>query len=164
MNTVLNPKIRDKETDDKSLLDLKTSSGSRNSRLQYLLYEKYYGKIDTKNGMKIIADHYDPYMGKTRRGARTICKHVELEPEKTKRRSHSHYGAIDGKVTDTTMAKKMEFMGRWGSSCGRAFNVANYVKAHPTFKKTAHLLEDFKPYPWIKVRETMVDRVVTLDK
>lgn len=157
MNSVLNPRIRARETDDKSLLKLKTSSGARNNRLQYLLYEKYYGKIDTKNAMRVMADHYDPYMGKTRKGARTICKHVEVEPEKTRRRSYAHYGVIDGKAVDATMARKMEFMGRWGSSCGRTMNVKSYVKKHPMYRKTAHLLEDFKAEPWIKIRPTMVE-------
>jgi hypothetical protein len=158
MNTVLNPEIRRKETDDKSLLNLKTSSGSRNHRLQYLLYEKYYGKLTAKNAMKIMADHYDPYMGKTRKGARTICKHVEFEPEKTRRRAYAHYGVIDGKAVDTAMARKMEFMGRWGSSCGRTLNVKKYVAKHPVYRKTAHLLEDFKSYPWIKIGPTMVEK------
>lgn len=152
MNTVLNPRIRNKETDDKSLLDLKTSSGSRNMRLQYLLYEKYYGKIDVNNAMKIMADHYDSYVGKTRRGARTICKHVEFENEKTKRKSYAHYGVIDGKAVDAKMARKMEFMARWGSSCGRTLNIKKYIASHPQYKKTAHLLEDFRRYPWTHVR------------
>lgn len=152
MNTVLDPKIREKETNDKSLLDLKTSSGSRNYRLQYLLYEKYYGKINTKNAMKIMADHYDPYMGKTRRGARTICKHVEFENEKTKRKSYAHYGVIDGKAVDAKMARKMEFMARWGSSCGRTWSVKRHVRSHPQYRKTAHLLEDFKRNSWLHVK------------
>jgi len=160
MNTVLDPKIREKETNDTSLLDLKTSSGSRNVRLQYLLYEKYYGKLDTKTAMKIIADHYDTFMGRVRKGARTICKHVEVEGEKTRRRPYSHYGAIDGKAVDAKMARKMEFMGRWGSSCGRTFTIGKYVKLHPEYKKTAHLLEDFKPRPWVHISEKIATKKI----
>lgn len=138
--------IRDKQTTNElEIHDLNTSIGSRNVRLDWLLNKVYWGKIDADTAKKIIADHYDYYKNKTRKGARSICKHSELEPRKTNRPAKSPFGAIDGKVVDTDMAKQMTFWGRWGSSCGRKYHLSRRRKAtHP-------YVPDFKGEPWTAI-------------
>ena len=138
--------IRDKETENNlEIHNLSTSIGSRNVRLDWLLNKVYWGKLDSSNAKKVIADHYDPHKCQNRKGCRTICKHTELESEKTNRPAKYPFGAIDGKVVDSSMAKKLAFWGRWGSSCGRAFHLAKSRK-----KKHPHV-PDLAKEPWTRI-------------
>ena len=82
--------------------------------MEYLLFDKYKGQLDTGSAKKIMSDHYDVSKSKYNMGKMTICKHAELK------------GATDGKVVDSAMAKKMQFEGRMGSCCGRIFRRADF--------------------------------------
>ena len=138
--------IRDEQTNnDLEIHNLSTSIGSRNVRLDWLLNKVYWGKIDDSNAKKIIADHFDSYKEQNRKGSRSICKHTELESEKTNRPAKYPFGAIDGKVVDSHMAKKLEFWGRWGSSCGREYRLSR------SMKKTHPYVPDLKSQPWTVV-------------
>ena len=121
-----------------------STTGARNLRMEYLLFDKYAGKLDTTNAKKILSDHYDVSMSKYRMGKMNICKHTEMERQnkdsekdakkdesKEKRRDHkgtmgSLKGATDGKVVDSAMARKLQFEGRMGSSCGRVFRRSDF--------------------------------------
>lgn len=138
-NSAEDPRIRNIETNDRDFYDIRTSSGARRVRLNELI-EKYKGKINIKIGKKIISDHYDVYLKKINPSNRTCCSHYDLDKS-----LHSGYvpfypgGALDGKVIDTNMAKKMSFCGRWGNSCGIPFNVKKYINKNPQWS-------DYKPY------------------
>lgn len=150
MNSAVSPEVRLLDTDDYGLNDIMKSSGSRNSRLEYLLMEKYYGKLNTTIAKKIIADHYDTGKQQYRMGLRGICKHRECEenPE------FSLSGATDGKVVDSIMAKDLTFEGIFGSSCGRVFKTKDYVKkvekSHES-KLWKDALQDVPKYDWVKL-------------
>ena len=134
-----------------------STTGARNLRMEYLLFDKYAGKLDTTNAKKILSDHYDVSRSKYRMGKMNICKHTEMEHldkdelnkkddeinEKRKdlketlvslkgkgpRKTYGFpylKGATDGKVIDSTMARKLQFDGRMGSSCGRAFRRSDF--------------------------------------
>lgn len=123
-----------------------STTGARNLRMEYLLFDKYRGELDKNNAKKILADHYDVSRSKYRMGKMNICKHTELEWQETnkmhkqnkKEGSKGNHGfpfkgtlvslrgATDGKVIDSAMAKKMQFEGRMGSSCGRVFRRSDY--------------------------------------
>jgi hypothetical protein len=124
-----------------------STTGARNLRMEYLLFDKYRGELDKNNAKKILADHYDVSRSKYRMGKMNICKHTELEWQnkdtkndtnketnkeiKNERRDlkgtiGSLKGATDGKVIDSAMAKKMQFECRMGSSCGRVFRRSDY--------------------------------------
>jgi hypothetical protein len=114
-----------------------STTGARNLRMEYLLFDKYAGKLDTGNAKKILADHYDVSRSKYRMGKMNICKHTEMEhlhnkdESKEKRRDlkgtmGSLKGAPDGKVVDSAMARKLQFEGRMGSSCGRVFRRSDF--------------------------------------
>ena len=134
-----------------------SSTGARNLRMEYLLFDKYAGKLDTTNAKKILSDHYDVSRSKYRMGKMNICKHTEMEhldkdesnkkddeinekrkdlketlvslkgkgPRKTVGFPYLK-GATDGKVVDSAMARKLQFEGRMGSSCGRAFRRSDF--------------------------------------
>jgi len=141
--------IRKKETNDTDHGNTKTTSGARNMRLHYLLYEKYAGKMTIDNAKTIISDHYDVYLDKETDGnSRTICRHTDLDGEKTTREAYYPFGCTDAKIVDSTMAKKMEFIGRFGSSCSKAFHVNTFVKKHPQYKHLREFLKNRPCQPW----------------
>lgn len=153
MNSAHDETIRKEETEDTDYGNTKTSSGARNMRLHYLLYEKYAGKMTLEHAKKIISDHYDVYLDKETKGNnRTICKHTNLDPETINRAPYYPYGCTDAKVVDSKMAKKMCFLGRFGNACGTEFNVKKYVKKHPKYKTWGKYLKNVPSYPWTHVK------------
>ena len=152
MNSAISREIREKETNDPQHHDWSTSSGARNVRLDYLLNIQHAGQINADIAKAVLADHYDVYMGEERPGARTICKHTELEPEHFARGAFYPHGAIDGKVATSEMAKQMSFWGKYGASCHRAFSKNKYLTKHPKYAKWRPYLVDFPNRPWTKIR------------
>jgi hypothetical protein len=144
MNSAINFNLRTQETDDKTFYDIKYSSGARNARLDTLLNTKYYGKINVQNAKAVISDHYDVYLNKEIMNNRSICKHTELDEDK----DNYPFGATDAKVVNSEMAKHTKFMGRFGSGCGRAFNLKSFVKAYPKYKQWEPHLLNIPKYEW----------------
>lgn len=134
MNSAIHSGLRDKETTDSDIFDISTSSGARNARFQTLLKHDYYGRINTENAKKIMGDHYDVFQGKETGGnSRTICRHSYLD-NSGKKKYYPH-GSVDSKVVDTILAKKMQFIGRFGPGCGKRFNAQTFKRKHPEYKK-----------------------------
>lgn len=143
-NSVFDWKLRSLETNDNSHDNIEETSGSRNVRLDYLLNDKYYGKIDVKIAKRIMGDHYDVMLHKENPGSRTICRHCENDEFKPK-------GCTDAKVTDSRLARTMSFDGRYGSGCGRVFKVSQFIKAHPEYKKWESVMQDIKKFDWVRL-------------
>jgi hypothetical protein len=144
-NSVMDPAFRYMETTDHSHDDLETSSGARTMRLQALLEQHYRGKIDVATAKVIIADHYDVYTSTPNSAnARTICKHGETAE------APKPYGCSDGKVVDSTMARAMEFWGRVGCSCGRAFDAKRFIRENPKYAHWEKVLVDIKRHKWVR--------------
>jgi hypothetical protein len=148
MNSAIDFKVRSIETNDKDLYNLEKSSGSRNFRLNQLLNETYYGKINIHNAKKVLSDHYDPFLHKNNMNSRTICKHSENDPGKFTGKPYYPFGCTDGKVVDSSMAKKLSFIGRFGSCCGRAFKASSHIKKHPQYKNMKDILQDLPKKNW----------------
>ena len=151
-NSAMDFELRSMETTDNTFDDLSKSSGARNARLDFLLNREYYGKLDVHSAKKILADHYDVYTSSDSPGIRTICKHSELSDESKKMPFFPH-GCVDGKVIDSSMSQKMQFIGRMGSSCGRIFNVKEYLRQHPQpeYKKWGKYLTNILKREWVKL-------------
>lgn len=138
---------RTQTTNDKEFENPKSSIRCRGERIDWLLNELHWGELDAKIAKTIISDHYDQHRHATRRGNRSICKHGELNSERSgKRPAHYPFGAIDGKVVTSDMAKKMAFFGRWGSSCGRSY------RPNKTWKRKIPYLPIFRKEPWTKLQ------------
>ena len=150
MNSAIDYHLRSRETEDNSIFDPTRPTGSRNYRLHHLLNEKYYGKITTDNAKVILSDHYDMSLLRTQMNGRSICKHREhvppIEGQKVK-----PVGAVDGKVVNSKMAKKMEFLARFGCSCGRDFRKSDFLKKHPEYEKWRPYLVDFPKTEWTRI-------------
>jgi len=151
MNAAIDAELRDKETTDKDLLDVATSSGSRSVRLDYLLNKQYYGKIDAEISKVILADHFDVYLKKDEKNDVSICRHDYYNIDHKHKNTGELFGATDGKVLDSKMAHDMNFEGIMGSSCGVGFNKDQFVKKHPHYKEWGEHLENIPKHPWTKL-------------
>jgi hypothetical protein len=155
MNSAISPEIREKETKSEkkeTFWDMNKPSGARNIRFHFLLYEKYYGKINTSNARTILADHYDVSISQETKGnGLTICRHANLETRiaASPRGAYYPWGCTDGKVISSSMAKRGTFLGRWGPTCGHAFSASAFLKQHPKFKKWSLVLPNMPTEPWI---------------
>lgn len=149
MNSAINYKFRELETNDKDHYNITKSVGSRNFRFNYLLNEKYKGKINVDVAKEILSDHYDPFLDVIKMNSRNICKHYELDGENDKKKKYYPSGCVDGKVVNTRMAETLQFIGRFGSSCGRNFDVKLFLKKHPEYKSWKNYMVSFPTKKWI---------------
>lgn len=145
-NSAIDPIIRAKETTDKSFFDITNSSGARMLRLGQLLTIDYLGKLNAESAKKIIADHYDVNLKKDNPDNNTICNHAYQLLKHP-----MPFGAIDGKITTSALAKKGIFFGRWGSSCGLPFNSKKFLKKNIKYNYWKDFLPDFPKQPWVKI-------------
>lgn len=152
MNTAIDFEIRNIETRDKDLYNLEKSSGARNIRLNQLLNEVYYGKLNINNSKKILSDHYDVFLNKEIMNSRTICKHSELDAGKFTGKPYYPFGCTDGKIVNSKMAREMSFLGKFGSCCNRSFNADEHIKKHPRYKKWKKYLKDLPNKKWISIK------------
>lgn len=165
MNSAINEDIRKKETTDKTHWRTSSTSGARNVRLHVLLYETYQNKINIQNAKKIISDHHDVFLDRSTEGnSRTLCKHSENDTIKTNQKMPRPFGAIDGKVINTQMAKQMSFYGIYGNSCGKAFNPktftlrikkqsrSNKKKISRSTKKLLPQLKHIRSHKWTNIK------------
>jgi hypothetical protein len=150
MNSAMDTKIRALQTDTFSTENGRLSINARRERLDYLLNDKYRGKINVTNAKQIIADHYDGWTNQEQKSSRGICKHSEAD---TKDQPVKPYGAVDGKVVCTRLAKQMTFWGRFGSSCGRIFRAKSFTRKHPKYINTH--LKDLPEEPWVLIRNAV---------
>jgi hypothetical protein len=132
--------------------DLTYSSNARKLRLDKLVYEDYKGKIDVNNGMTIEGDTYDQLDGKMALNRCVIDGHVEDDPMGVKEWNEGPYfpmGAVQGKVTTTDLANKMELWAHMGHPGGADFLAGPFLKKHPEYINTqGKYLRDMKAYPW----------------
>lgn len=157
-NSAMGENIRKKETTDIDHENITTSVGARYHRFRELVGNgsetrvgKYYGKITAENAKTILADHHDPYMKREQLGMRGICKHVESSDEHCNRPPHSLFGCVDAKTTNSEMARRLAFNGRFGSACGRVFSIREHIKKYPDFKEWESVVDDIPSHKWCKI-------------
>jgi hypothetical protein len=138
---------------ERSPTDIRQSSAARRVRWKQLMSENK-GRITAKSAERFLADDYDVYLGKRNPGARTLCGHFELDPSQFGGHAEpfSPAGTFDGKVVDSTMAKQMRFVGRWGSADGMPFSASKFLKAHPQYDWQEGILKDRPSQPWVEFR------------
>jgi hypothetical protein len=148
-NAPVDPRIRNLECGATGYADIRTPMGARRVRLGQLM-EKYKGKIDVKNGEKILADHYDVYLQRENPGSRTVDGHYELDAFEywPSRLPYVPQGAVDGKVTTSDLAEAMSFWARWGNSSGMPFDADDFLAEHQQWSHLAPYLKDRPAQPW----------------
>jgi hypothetical protein len=152
-NAPYDERIRNLEVQNSGFYDIRRHQGARLVRLEDLM-DEHKGKINIDIAKKIISDHYDVYLSKDNNpSSRTICSHYDLDAREymsdpTRPKPFSPHGAIDGKVCDSTLAKKMSFIGRYGNSCGIPFFKDEFCKKHRQYNKFCPYLKDRPTEPW----------------
>jgi len=148
-NAPEDPRIRNLECSDTGYTDIRKTQGARRVRLTQLM-EKHNGKIDRDIGKKILADHYDVYLKKTKPGSRTIDGHYELDAFEYwgGRMPFQPKGAVDGKVIDSELAQGLSFIARWGNSSGMPFNASKFLSEHIQWSHLKGYLKDRPSQPW----------------
>ena len=147
-NIVNNVKILREETNAK-YDDVRDFCVARRIRWNQLM-KKYYGKIDVEAAKKMLADHYDVYLGKEQPSFRTICGHWELDNGMIPGTLGSYLpgGTVDGKVVNSNMAKNWKLWAKWGSSCDIGFNAKKFLEKHPQYIWMKGYLKDLPSMPW----------------
>jgi len=151
-NAPYDPRIRNLECSNTGFDDLRRHQGARKVRLEQLM-EEHKGKINVTVGQEIMADHYDVYLNKINPSSRTCCSHYELDDraflsDPTRPKPYQPRGAVDGIVCDTTLAKKIAFSARWGSSCGIPFDKTKFCQQNIIWKDQEPYLHDRLQQPW----------------
>ena len=135
-NAPYNPQIRNLECINSGFNDIRRHQGARKVRLGELM-EKYKGEIDLEVGKIIMSDHYDVYLNKDDNPcSRTICSHYDNDAREYMSQSDRPLpfqlrGAIDGNLIDSTMAKNMSMLLKYGRSCDIPFVKEQFFKDHP---------------------------------
>ena len=136
--------------------DISSSIGNRRVQLEKLA-EKYRGKIDTEIVKRILADHYDNYLGKTVANSRTICKHGYGPMSGPMSGSdggganpNKPVGAYDAKVADSASIRRMSFFAHWGPPCGTPFSVHEHMKKHPDWNDWEDYFVYFPRRGWVE--------------
>ena len=137
---------------DDGFRDITSSIGNRRVQLEKLA-EKYRGRIDADIVKRILADHYDNYLGKSCPNSRTVCKHAYIDGGEGSSGSASApykpVGAYDTKVADSASIRRMSFLAHWGAPCGTPFIVKEHMKKHPEWNDWAEYLADFPRRGWM---------------
>ncbi len=142
--------LRNLECSDTGYFDIRTPMGARRVRLTNLM-EEYHGTLDVDAAEKIIADHYDVYLGKENHPcSRTVEGHYELDAFEywPARLPYRPQGAVDGKVTDSDLARDLSLWARYGSSSGMAFDAEAFMKQHIQWNDLAGYIWDRPSQPW----------------
>jgi hypothetical protein len=116
--------------------------------------KQHYGAIDVEIGQKILADHYDVYLKKENNPcSRTVDGHYELDAREYMSQPgrpipFQPRGTVDGKVTDSDMAKALSFWARWGNSSGMPFDAKKFLEEQIQWSHLEGYLKDRPSQPW----------------
>ena len=104
-------------------------------------------------GKRILADHYDVYLHKINPCSRTVDSHYELDDrafmsQASRPKPYQPRGAVDGKVIDSDIARKMSFWARWGNSSGMSFDANKFCDKHIQWDYLRPWLNDRPSQPW----------------
>jgi hypothetical protein len=130
-NATYDPRIRNIECDNSGFYDIRRHQGARQVRLGQLM-DTHKGKLNIEIAKLIISDHYDVYLHKDNNPcSRTVCSHYNLDAREymsqaDRPKPFAQHGAVDGAIVDSTLAKNMSFVMRWGNSCGIPFDKNEY--------------------------------------
>jgi len=152
-NGPVDPRIRNLECSDTGYYDIRRHTGARRVRLTQLM-EKHKGKIDVELAKIILADHYDVYLEKPDHPcSRTVDGHYDLDDrafmsDPSRPKPYAPHGTLDGKITDSTLARKMSLWARWGNSSGMAFDAEKFLDKHIQYNDLKEHLRDRPSQPW----------------
>ncbi len=129
------------------------SSGPNGRKIRWeQLLNGNKGKLDTTLGEIFLADHFDTFTKKEGANRRTLCGHADISNVVPGGKPFDPFGSVSGKVMDSQMAEKMEFVGRAGHPCGINFDAAKFLSDHPEYSWQSPVLRDMDAGPWTQFR------------
>jgi hypothetical protein len=134
--------------------NMETSPNARRARWDDLLNQNK-GKIDVELAQQMLSDHVDTFEKKTQANERVLCGHVDKSSRGISIWAWGSFypgGAVQGKATDSTMAKEMRFIARMGHPCGEDFLAKPFLEAHQDYAWMEPYLRDMKAGPWTPFR------------
>ena len=149
-NFPTDPKLIKEETNF-NVNDPTSSPNARKLRMEKLVAVDYKGKLTDETGKTIEGDTYDALDHKNAYNRCVIDGHVELDPKGVPEWNEGPYfpmGAVQGKVTTTNLAKKLQFWAHMGHPGGTDFLAAPFLQKHPEYNYQSKYLRDMKAYPW----------------
>lgn len=151
-NSTYDPRIRNFECANSGFYDIRRHQGARKVRLDDLI-DKYKGKLNINVAKNMISDHYDVYLNKVNPCSRTVCSHYELDKREFMSQSDrpvpfSPRGAVDGIVCDSTLARNMSFVAKYGSSCDIPFDREKFCNKHHQWMHLKPYLKNRPAQPW----------------
>lgn len=144
------PKVMADETPNFDSHDLSSSANARRVRWEELMKQNQ-GQINVAMAEQFLGDHYDSYDKKTHADERSLCGHVDASERGVRQWEWTPYfpgGAVQGKVTDSSMAEKMSLRARAGHPCGEDFLAKDFLDRHPEYLWEQPVLRDMKAGPW----------------
>lgn len=151
-NAPLDPRIRNLECSNTGFADIRRHQGARQVRLTQLMRE-HQGRIDAYIAKDILADHYDVYLNRINPCSRTVDGHYELDDrafmsDPSRPKPYQPRGAVDGKVMDSDLARKMSFWARWGNSSGMPFYADKFFAEHIQWEHLKGYIKSRPSQPW----------------
>src|SRR5579863_5302212 len=149
-NFARDPKLIAEEAPEFNPKDLSSSMNARRVRWEQLMQQNK-GQIDAEKAEEFLGDHFDSYEGKVDADERSLCGHTDTSSRGAPQWNDPPYdpqGAVQGKVTDSTMAAKMSLRAHAGHPCGEDFIAKDFLDRHPEFDWEKPLLRDMKAGPW----------------
>ena len=131
--------------------DSANSPNARKKRMDQLVFIDMKGKLDVENGKIIEADHIDALQNKTMNNRCVICGHIDSDPIGCPEWNLAPYypmGAVQGKVTNSDLASKMQFWAHMGHPCGEDFIGDKFYKLHPEYAWQNKYLKNMLSYDW----------------
>jgi hypothetical protein len=168
-NATYDERIRNLECNNSGFYDVRRHQGARLVRLGDLM-DEHKGKLNIDVAKKIIGDHYDVYLKKEDNPcSRTVCSHYDLDAreymsQESRPTPYAPHGAIDGLICDTNLAKKMSFIGKFGSSCDIGFDKNEFCKNHRQYENFCKYLKDRPSYPWTEFTVSNIKNKFRLTK
>ena len=151
-NAPYDDRIRNLECNNTGFYDIRRHQGARRVRLEQLMHE-YKGKLDITAGQSILADHYDVYLNKVNPCSRTCCSHYEIDAREFMSQSDRPLpfqprGAIDGIVSDSSLAISLGLSARWGTSCGTPFIASKFFNKNSQWNDQEPYVKDRPSEEW----------------
>ncbi len=168
-NAPYDERIRNLEVVNSGFYDIRRHQGARLVRLGDLM-DEHKGKLNIDIAKKIIGDHYDVYLEKEDNPcSRTVCSHYDLDAreymsQESRPKPYAPRGAVDGIVCDTTLAKRMSFIAKFGSSCHLSFDKDAFCKKHRQYAKFCPYLKSRPAEPWTEFSVNNVKHKLNITK
>jgi hypothetical protein len=100
---------------------------------------------------KILGDDYDQVRGRFAHDSYVICGHNDEDPLGVRQWGWGPFnpaGAVQGKVTSSDLADKMDLWAHMGHPDGTNFIASEYFRRHPGYKWEGLYLHNMLSYPW----------------